>query len=208
MIPQEYKKHLNKKISEFSEDEKSHYNVLTQRSKRKKDKSIEENNLNIEKDKKIEEEKLHLYNQLFCLKEKFPDHTKDIHIDKDMSSTTLIQKKDLILKIITDKNSHNVVFEMILLGTRGVERIGSSFNCDYLDGLSETTTESKDDLIPVLKELIDTGQIDVSLLDAQTRLTIIGASIVMKTIEKNIDKKKNVIVSHVLEHGDDGATEK
>ena len=120
--PQEFKKRLNKKISEFSKEEKAYYNTLSQRTKRDKDKKIEvkkeEENIIINNNAQQNT----LYNQLFVLKQKFPDNTKEIHIDKDMSIHVLQEKKDLILQIITQKNSHNVIFETLLLLVRTGER--------------------------------------------------------------------------------------
>ena len=47
----DYKKRLNKKVSEFSEEEKSHYNKLAGRMKRKNDKEEEISKKNEEEEK-------------------------------------------------------------------------------------------------------------------------------------------------------------
>lgn len=195
----EYKKRLNKKVSEFTEEEKAHYNKLAGRSKRKNDKVIEENNKNEEEMKLEEERRENLYNQLFVLKQKFPDNTGDIYIDKEMSLKTLESKKSLILQIITQKNSENVVFETLLLMARTGERGINYFGIDALDGYSDNLNESKQDIIPILKEMVDLGEIDTSCMTPQLRLMIIMASVGVKTIEKNNDKKKSRSVVEVLD---------
>tara|TARA_R110002126_G_scaffold88181_1_gene211440 strand:- start:127 stop:582 length:456 start_codon:yes stop_codon:yes gene_type:complete len=110
----EYKKQLGKKISDMSEEEKQKYNALSQKKKREKE--------NVKK--KVEEEEAvtkenndtrnNLYNQLFVLKNKFPENTKNIIIDPEMTLTALEEKKALILQIITSKNADRVVFQSLL----------------------------------------------------------------------------------------------
>jgi len=201
----DYKRRLNKKVSEFTDDEKAHYNKLAGRSKRKNDKVIEENIKNEEEEKLEEEQKTNLYNQLFVLKQKFPDNTGEIHIDKEMSIKTLESKKSLILQIITQKNSENVVFETLLLMARTGERGVNYFGIDALDGYAENLNESKQDIIPILKEMVDLGEIDTSCMTPQLRLMIVMASVGVKTIEKNNDKKKSRSVVDVLDTDGQGS---
>ena len=66
----EYKKRLNKKVSEFSDEEKSHYNKLAQKYKRKNEKNEEQVKKDNEQEQLNEEKKNNLYNQLFVLKQK------------------------------------------------------------------------------------------------------------------------------------------
>ena len=133
MSPIEYKKFLKKKVSQFTEEEKAHYNKLAQKQKRKNDKTEEEKKEIELNNKNDEDKKNKLYNQLFVLKEKFSDHTDKIHISKDMNIKTLEEKKDLIVKIITEKHSHSVVFESLLLLCRTGERTLDYFDVDVLD---------------------------------------------------------------------------
>jgi len=187
----EYKKRLNKKVSEFSDEEKSRYNCLAQKYKRKNEKNEEQIKKDNELDQLNEEKKNNLYNQLFVLKQKFPENTGEIVISKDMNLKTLEDKKSLILKIITQKNSENVVFETLLLCARTGERGMNYFQVDALDGYAENLGEAKQDIIPVLKEMIDTGEIDTTMMTPQLRLMIIMSSVAVKTIEKNNDKKNS-----------------
>jgi len=206
IIPQEethleYKKRLNKKVSEFTDEEKAHYNKLAQKNKRKNEKNEEEIKRNEEEEKLNEEKKVNLYNQLFVLKQKFPDNTGDILISKDMNVKTLEEKKSLILQIITQKNSENVVFETLLLCARTGERGMNYFSVDALDGYAENLNESKEDIIPILKEMIDTGEIDCSMMTPQLRLMIVMSSVAVKTIEKNNDKKNSQRLVEVVDTG-------
>jgi hypothetical protein len=190
----DYKKKLNKKVSEFTDEEKSIYNKLAGRSKRKNDKVEELNKKNEEEEKLENEKKINMYNQLFVLKQKFPENTGDIHIDKEMSLKILEEKKSLILQIITTKNSENVVFQTLLLCCRSGERGLNYFGLEALDGYADNVDSMKDDIIPILKEMVDTGEIDTSMMTPQLRLMILMSSVAVKTIEQNNDKKKNQIV--------------
>ncbi len=195
----EYKKRLNKKVSEFTEDEKKEYNRLSQSKKRKEVKFKEEEDKkeedNIEETKKIN----NLYNQLFVLKKKFPEHLDEIHINKEMNYNTLNEKKDLIMKIITQKNSDAVVFETLLLGCRTIERGLNYAEIEALDGYAENVADARDDIIPILKEMIDLGEIDTSMLTPQLRLMIVMSSVAVKTVEKNNDRKKNEVIAGALD---------
>tara|TARA_R100001129_G_scaffold23823_1_gene15256 strand:+ start:1772 stop:2467 length:696 start_codon:yes stop_codon:yes gene_type:complete len=195
----EYKKRLNKKVSEFTDDEKSHYNKLAGRQKRKNDKEEEITKKNEEEEKLNDEKKINMYNQLFVLKQKFPDNTNEIHIDKDMSLKILEEKKALILQIITTKNSESVVFETLLLMARSGERGLNYFGVQALDGYAENVDNQREDIIPILKEMVDLGEIDTSMMTPQLRLMIVMSSVAVKTIEQNNDKKKNQLVADNLD---------
>ena len=192
---QDYKKRLNKKLSEMTADEKKKYNALSQKKKRSKEKEEQVEEINTEE---VEKQNT-LYNQLYVLKQKFPDNTQTIHIDPEMSYDTLSQKKDLIMKIITDKHSHTLVFNTLLLGCRSVERGLNYFDVECLDGLADTTEDMKDDITPILKEMVDLGQIDTTMLTPELRLGILMSTAIVKTIEKNNDKKKNQNVVDALD---------
>ncbi len=195
----EYKKRLNKKVSEFTDEEKSHYNKLAGRMKRKIDKEEEVIKKNEEEEKLNDEKKTNMFNQLFVLKQKFPDNTSEIHIDKEMSLKTLEEKKSLILQIITTKNSENVVFETLLLVARTGERGLDSFGIQHLKGYADNLLDSKEDIIPILKELVDTGEIDCSMMTPQLRLMIIMSSCAVRTIQENSDKKNSQSVVDTLD---------
>lgn len=185
-----YKKSLGKKVSEFTPEEKAKYMALSQKKKRKKDKEVEEVKLSQEQEKEESETKNTLYNQLYVLKQKFPDGCKNIHLDPDMSLSVLEEKKALILKIITDKNAHKVVFESLLLMCRTGERGLHYFDVDVLDGYSDEVKSCETDICEILKELIDMGQIDTSFLTPELRLMIVMSGCAVRTMEKNLAKKK------------------
>ena len=185
-----YKKSLGKKVSEFTPEEKAKYMALSQKKKRKKDKEVEEVKLSQEQQKEESETKTTLYNQLYVLKQKFPDGCKNIHLDPDMSLSVLEEKKALILKIITDKNAHKVVFESLLLMCRTGERGLHYFDVDVLDGYSDEVKSCETDICEILKELIDMGQIDTSFLTPELRLMIVMSGCAVRTMEKNLAKKK------------------
>jgi len=190
----EYKKKLNKKVSDFTDEEKTKYNKLAQKHKRKNEKNTEEIKKSEEEIKLNDEKKNNLYNQLYVLKQKFPENTNEILISKDMNLKTLEEKKSLILQIITQKNSESVVFETLLLMARTSERGLNYFDIHALSGYAENLNESKEDIIPILKEMIDLGEIDTTCMTPQLRLMIVMSSVAVKTIEKNNDKKKNQLV--------------
>ena len=190
MTASEYKKSLGKKVSEFTEEEKAKYNALSQKKKRKKDKEVEENLKEEIIEKENNEARNTLYNQLFVLKNKFPDGTKNIHIDPEMSITILEEKKALILQMITNKNADRIVFQSLLLLSRTAERGLNYVDIDILDGYSQEVESSEADILPILKEMIDMGEIDTSFLTPQLRLMVVMSGCAIRTLEKNTAKKK------------------
>jgi len=103
------------------------------------------------------------------------------------------------MKIITQKNSDAIIFETLLLGCRTIERGLNYAEIQALDGYAENVDEAKDDIIPILKEMIDLGEIDTSMLTPQLRLMIVMSSVAVKTVEKNNDKKKNEVIAEALD---------
>ena len=201
MTASEYKKSLGKKVSQFTEEEKAKYNALSQKKKRKKDKEVEENLKEEIIEKENNEARNTLYNQLFVLKNKFPDGTKNIHIDPEMSITILEEKKALILQMITNKNADRVVFQSLLLLSRTAERVLNYVDIDILDGYSEEVESSEADILPILKEMIDMGEIDTSFLTPQLRLLVVMSGCAVRTLEKNTAKKKVLDIQEVVEEG-------
>ena len=201
MTSSEYKKSLGKKVSQFTEEEKAKYNALSQKKKRKKDKEVEENLKEEIIEKENNEARNTLYNQLFVLKNKFPDGTKNIHIDPEMSITILEEKKALILQMITNKNADRVVFQSLLLLSRTAERGLNYVDIDILDGYSEEVESSEADILPILKEMIDMGEIDTSFLTPQLRLLVVMSGCAVRTLEKNTAKKKVLDIQEVVEEG-------
>jgi len=196
----EYKKKLGKKISEMSEDEKCKYNALSQKCKREKEtvkKKVEEEEA-VEKENN--DAKNTLYNQLYVLKNKFPENTKNIIIDPDMTLSALEEKKALILQIITSKNADKVVFQSLLLMCRTAERGLNYFDIDALDGFNEEVSGAETDICEILKELIDCGEIDCSFLTPQLRLMVVMSGCAVRTIEKNTAKKKVQILDAPSSH--------
>ncbi len=197
MTASEYKKSLKKKVSEFTEEEKAKYNALSQKKKRKKDKEVEENLKEEIIEKENNEARNTLYNQLFVLKNKFPDGTKSIHIDPEMSIAVLEEKKALILQMITNKNADRVVFQSLLLLSRTAERGLNYVDIDILDGYSQEVESSEADILPILKEMIDMGEIDTSFLTPQLRLLVVMSGCAVRTLEKNTAKKKVLDIQEV-----------
>lgn len=189
-----FKKSLGKKVSEFTEDEKQKYNNLAQKKKRKKEKEIIVEKETIEEIKNNDSARNTLYNQLFVLKEKFPDGTKKIHIDPEMSYDILNDKKNLIMKLIGDKNADRVVFQSLLLLCRTGERGLNYMDVDLLDGFSEEVEATENDVLPILKEMVDMGSIDTTFLTPELRLMIVMSGVAVKTAERNLAKKKAEIV--------------
>ena len=77
---------------------------------------------------------------------------------------------------------------MCRTGERGL----NYFDIDALDGFNEEVSSSEDDIVPILKEMIDMGEIDTSFLTPQLRLMVVMSGCAVRTMEKNIAKKSSI----------------
>mgnify|MGYP003116670755 CR=1 FL=1 len=199
----EFKKHLNKPIKEFDEEESKFYKRLQKREQLKK-KEEKEEKIKLEKTRSIfdpdpETEKKKeiievdsnlteedLFIQLETLKTKFPDIGQNIEINKNMSLDSLKMKYKLFMTLIEQKHADSVAFNVFLLLNKCVERTAEGyFNTDCLNGLGDNVLSMKSEITDILKEMVSSGEIPVEMLTPQLRLLMVMSGIVVQTIEQN-----------------------
>lgn len=204
----EFKKHLNKPIKEFDEEESKFYKRLQKREQLKK-KEEKEEKIKLEKTRSIFDIDQHeqneqsrskkeiieidsnlteedLFIQLETLKTKFPDIGQNIEINKNMSLDSLKMKYKLFMTLIEQKHADSVAFNVFLLLNKCVERTAEGyFNTDCLNGLGDNVLSMKSEITDILKEMVSSGEIPVEMLTPQLRLLMVMSGIVVQTIEQN-----------------------
>tara|TARA_R110002012_G_scaffold46015_1_gene122035 strand:+ start:310 stop:1104 length:795 start_codon:yes stop_codon:yes gene_type:complete len=210
----EFKKHINKPIKEFDEEESKFYKRLQKREQLKK-KEEKEEKIKLEKtrsifdpdpepqkkeiieiDNNLTEEDLFI--QLETLKSKFPDIGQNIEINKNMSLDSLKMKYKLFMTLIEQKHADSVAFNVFLLLNKCVERGAESyFNTDCLNGLGDNVLSMKSEITDILKEMVSSGEIPVEMLTPQLRLLMVMSGIVVQTMEQN--RAKNYQTASVVE---------
>lgn len=212
----DFKKHLNKPIKQFDEEESKFYKRLQKREQiKKKEEKKQKEHLEktksifdidtVEKDENLgiqyvekpeiiqsveltEEE---LYIQLESLKSKFPEIGADIEVSKNMSIETLKMKYKLFMTLIEQKHADSVAFNVFLLLNKCVERTAEGyFHTNSLNGLSDNVLQMKSEITDILKEMVSSGEIPIEMLTPQLRLLMVMSGIVVQTIEQNRAKNE------------------
>ena len=211
----EFKKHINKPVKDFDEEESKFYKRLQKREqlkkKEEKEETIKKEKISsifdepvvtqekkeiIQVDNNLTEEDLYI--QLESLKSKFPDIAENIEINKNMSLESLKMKYKLMMTLIEQKHADSVAFNVFLLMNKVVERTADSyFNTDCLNGLGDNVLTMKTEITDILKEMVSNGEIPVEMLTPQLRLLMVMSGVVVQTIEQN--RAKNCQAASIVE---------
>jgi len=212
----EFKKHIDKPIKEFNEEESKFYKRLQKREQLKKKEEKEETIKKqkiasifddpneqdqskkeiIQVDSNLTEEDLYI--QLETLKSKFPDIGENIEINKNMSLESLKMKYKLMMTLIEQKHADSVAFNIFLLMNKVVERTTEGyFNSNCLNGLGDNVLSMKSEITDILKEMVSSGEIPVEMLTPQLRLLMVMSGVVVQTIEQN--RAKNGQTASIVE---------
>ena len=211
----EFKKHINKPVKDFDEEESKFYKRLQKREqlkkKEEKEETIKKEKISsifdepvvtqekkeiIQVDNNLTEEDLYI--QLETLKSKFPDIGENIEIHKNMSLQSLKMKYKLMMTLIEQKHADSVAFNIFLLMNKVVERTADSyFNTDCLNGLGDNVLTMKTEITDILKEMVSNGEIPVEMLTPQLRLLMVMSGVVVQTIEQN--RAKNGQTASIVE---------
>ena len=127
-----------------------------------------------------------LLNDLDLFRCKFEDKIP-FNWDYSAGSSTqhLRRKKALFLRVLNDQAGTEAIFKLLTIGCSGVERLTYSTGVADLNGYSSDVAAQKDEIVPILKTMVDTGQISVAALSPEMRLMMIMASTGIERLEKN-----------------------
>ena len=135
---------------------------------------------------KDEEVREQLLNDLDLLQAKFSDK---IVFKWDYSAGSSLQhlrrKKALFLRLLNDEAGVSACFKLLTIGCSGIERLTSSTGVADIGGFSGDISAQRDEIVPILKNLVDTGQISVASLSPEMRLMMIMSSTAIERLEKN-----------------------
>lgn len=134
----------------------------------------------------IDEQKKRLVEDIEVLKHKFPDITYKPSYSYPESSLESLQRiKNTYVRIISDKAGSITAFNMVVLGCRGAEKITGSLGVADLDGFSNDVREKDEEIIPILKEMIDLGIIESTSISPEIRLMMVLMNIGVARMEQN-----------------------
>lgn len=156
-----------------------------------------------------DEIKAKLCEDLQVLEFKFKNHIKlDLKYSyPETSIKELKRQKSLYLRLVNESASVSAVFEAMCFAVRGGEKVSQSLNLVNLNGLSDDFNEKREDICDIIKELVDTGQIQIAELTPEIKLIMLMTNITIRRLEKNrsgdlkedIAEKINVDISSITD---------
>jgi len=132
-----------------------------------------------------EEQREQLIEDLNVLKVKFKDIDYDWVYNNNSSLELLKREKSMFMRILQDKVGTKAIFNLLIVGSKGAERVCDSLGLADLEGYSGDVKSSEDEILPILQEMVDTGLISSKALTPEIRLGMVMASLGVNRMEKN-----------------------
>jgi len=126
-----------------------------------------------------------LIGDLDILKVKFANIPFTWSYNQNSSIAHLKRQKALFLRILNDEAGAEAVFNLLVLSSQGIEKIGNLSGAVDITGYSEDVKCNKDEIYPLLKNMVDTGVLDVGHLSPELRLGMIMTSLAINRMEAN-----------------------
>ena len=185
---------------ELPEEEKKNYKRNFKINIEKKDKKKDDDEIEDICDNS-DEEREKLISDLDILKIKFPSIKYTWNYTNSSSIAHLQRQRQNFLRILNDEAGSQAMFKLLVVGSKGVEKLANLTNVIDIDGYSEDVNDAHEEIYPILKNLVDTGVLSVSHLSPELRLGIIMGSLALSRMDKNRNKD-NFLVQGLEEHSD------
>ena len=150
-----------------------------------------------------EDEEIHeqLMGDCDLLKAKFSHIDFNWNYTSNSSVRQLKKQKALFLRLLTDSASVDAVFNLVVLGSRAVEK-GANVGGVDISGYSEDVKATRDEIYPILKTMVDTGQLNVSILTPELRLGLLLSSLAVSRLETNSLRDRNFLDEPIVDEPD------
>ena len=126
-----------------------------------------------------------LLGDLDLLQTKFSSIEFKWNYNSTSSLKQLRRQKALFLRVLNDTASTQAVFNLLVVASKGIERIGGISGLADIEGYSSDIKDNRDEIYPILENMVDSGTLDVSHLTPELRLGMIMASTLVGRLEKN-----------------------
>ena len=131
-----------------------------------------------------------LVGDLDILRIKFPNISFSWSYNYDSSIAHLKRQKALFLRCLNDEAGCETVFNLLLISSKALEKIADVSNVVDLNGYAIDVKDNKEEIYPILKNMVDTGVLDVGHLSPELRLGMVMCSLAISRIETNKIQKK------------------
>ena len=139
-----------------------------------------------------------LIGDLDILRIKFPNIDFNFNYNPTSSIAHLQRQKKLFLRVLNDSAGTDAVFNLLVISSKALEKIADTTSIADINGYSDDVKLNRDEIYPILKNMVDTGVLDVGHLSPELRLGMLMTSIAISRMETNRVKK-----NHFLGEGDD-----
>ena len=134
-------------------------------------------------DEDIKKEKL--VGDLDILRIKFPDIIFNWNYSPSSSINHLKRQKALFLRVLNDEAGTRAMFNLLVIGSKAVEKVSNLSGVANIDGYAEDVKANDDEIYPILKNMVDTGVLDIGHLSPELRLGMIMCSLAISRLEQN-----------------------
>jgi len=166
------------------------------------EKKEKEREVEIEDNETQEEIREKLISDLDILKIKFPSVPYTWNYSQSSSMHHLERQRANFLRILNDTAGTQALFKLLVVGSKGVEKLADLTNVIDIEGYAEDVNQAHEEIYPILKNLVDTGVLSVSHLSPELRLGIIMGSLALTRMDKNRKKDKSFLVEGLEEKSD------
>ena len=139
-----------------------------------------------------------LIGDLDILRIKFPNIDFNFNYNPTSSITHLQRQKKLFLRVLNDSAGTDAVFNLLVISSKALEKIADTTSIADIEGYSDDVKLNRGEIYPILKNMVDTGVLDVGHLSPELRLGMLMTSIAISRMETNRIKK-----NHFLGEGED-----
>ena len=105
----------------------------------------------------------------------------------------LKRQKALFLRVISDEAGAEAVFNLLCLGSKAIEKVGQASGVVDIDGYASDVRINKDEIYPILKQMVDTGVLDIGHLSPELRLGMIMAQLMIARVEANSTQRSGFL---------------
>lgn len=141
-----------------------------------------------------EENRLKLLSDLDILKLKFTGINFKWNYNNSSSFSVLSRQKALFLRVLNDEAGTEALLKLLVISSSGVEKVANLTNVCNLTGYANDVADAREEIYPILKNLVDTGVISVEHLSPEMRLGMVMISLGINRVEKNrIESNSNFL---------------
>jgi len=125
-----------------------------------------------------------LLGDLDILKVKFANIPFTWNYSANSSVEHLRRQKKLFLRLLNDEAGAEAVFNLVILGSKAIEKCADVGGMD-INGYANDVKLNKNEIYPILKQMVDTGVLDIGHLSPELRLGMIMCSLAINRLEQN-----------------------